>query len=378
MAESVDYLIVGTGLTGSTLARLLTDAGYEVLMLDRREHLGGNVFDEVHKDSGIRFHTYGPHLFRTNSVGLWNFMHRFVDFYDYFHRVSTFIDGELEAWPITESYLHRIAGKNWKPDFEGTPANFEEASLSMMPRVVYEKFVHAYTQKQWGVDPKTLDGALAKRFDVRKDDDRQFSPHKFQGLPVGGYAALMKSVLKGIDVRIGVDYLQCRDDFHVRKRLIFTGPIDEFYNFEYGQLTYRSQKRDKEYLPHVEEFQPGSQVNYPSSDDAAFVRRLEWKWMMDPNELVGTNGTLLTTETPFTPTNPNQFEYPFPDKKNAEHYQQYRKRAEADEKVLICGRLGEYRYFDMDQAIGRAFMLAKREFGLDVSFLDDDAASAIV
>lgn len=376
MTESIDYLIVGSGLTGTVLARLLVDSGHDVLVLDRRPHVGGNVHDEVHQ-SGIRFHTYGPHLFRTNSEGIWDFVNQHADFYPYHHQVSTFVDGQHEAWPITQDSLERSVGKNWTAGFSGDPANFEQASLSIMPTLVYEKFVREYTMKQWGVKPATLAPELARRFDVREANDRRFSRQKFQGLPVGGYAALMRSLLDGIDVRVGVDFLTCRDDFHVRRKLIFTGPIDEYFNYELGKLQYRGQKRVHQFLPDVEREQPDSVVNYPLLKDGNFVRQIEWKSMMSPAEQRQLKGTLLTTETPFSPGNPDLYEYPFPNHSNAELYRKYRSRADAQDDLLMCGRLGEYRYYDMDHAIGRAFVLARRVLKVESRYLDSEAIAAI-
>ncbi|MCA8984928.1 MAG: NAD(P)-binding protein [Planctomycetaceae bacterium] len=372
MPESVDYLIVGSGLTGGTLARLLSDVGREVLVLDRRKHLGGNVYDEVHS-SGIRFHTYGPHLFRTNSKGIWEFVNRFAEFYEYIHQVSTLVDGRYETWPITTDTLLRIAGEQWEPGFLGSPSNFEEASLRMMPRIVYEKFVRGYTIKQWGVDPKTLAAQLAKRFDVREEGDRRFSRHRFQGLPRKGYANLIANLLSGISVRTGVDYLQCRSQFHVRKMLIYTGPIDEYYNSELGKLYYRGQHRESQYLPNINQIQPDSVINYPGLEDGNLVRQIEWKLMMPKSEQLTITGTLLTTERPVYPNSPDEYEYPFPDQRNADLYAAYRKRADAEDGLIVCGRLGEYRYYDMDHAIGRALVLAKRKLGLVVSYLDSAA-----
>ncbi len=376
MTESIDYLIVGSGLTGAVLARLLHETGREVLVLDRRQHLGGNVHDELHQ-SGIRFHTYGPHLFRTNSQGIWSFVNQYADFYPYQHQVSTFIDEQFEAWPITQDYLERTVGQHWTPGFTGKPTNFEEASLKIMPSVVYEKFVRDYTIKQWGVAPTSLAPELAKRFDVRTANDRRFSRQKYQGLPVGGYAALMRSLLTGIEVRTGVDFLQCRDRFHVRRNLIFTGPIDEYFGFDFGKLQYRGQRRASRFLADVEREQPDTVVNYPALDDGDFVRQIEWKQMMSPSEQKQLTGTLLTTETPFSPASADEFEYPFPDKSNAELYSKYRRRADAEEQLLMCGRLGEYRYYDMDHAIGRAFVLAKRVLKIESQHLDNAAIDAI-
>lgn len=362
---AADYLIVGSGLTGATLARLLADDGREVVVLDRRTHMGGNVHDELHS-SGIRIQKYGPHFFRTNSPQLWSFVRRFSEFNHFEARILTQVDGRLEAWPVTEEYLHRTIGPRWTPEFQGTPQNFEEASLALMPRAIYEKFVHGYSSKQWGVDPRTLDAKLAGRFDVRSDNDVRLSRHQFQGLPKDGYAGLVSNLLRGIPVHLGVDYLQCRNEFRAKKLLIFTGPIDEYYGYEYGKLAYRGQIRQTTYLPDVDRYQENCVVNFPSAADGPQIRRMEWKQMHPVNEQALLKGTVLTTETPTCPTHPNDFEYPFPNQENVSLYQKYLARSQADTDVLFCGRLGEYRYLDMDQAIARAFTLARRQLNLSV------------
>lgn len=359
MTEHVDFLIVGSGLTGATIARVLTDAGHPVLVLERREHWGGNVHDHLHH-SGIRIHTYGPHTFRTGSDRIWRFVNRFLPFTTYHHKVKSLVDGRLENWPISKSYVRRVAGEDWKPAFEGTPRNFKQASLAMMPQVIYEKFVKGYTEKQWGVPADTLAASLARRIDFRDDDDPHFKQHKYQGLPQHGYAALMQAMLEGIPMRLGVDYLQAREKFSVRKHLIFTGPVDEFFGFDLGRLQYRGQQRTHTYLPEAEYVQPGFQVNNPDPANGPHIRTLEWKYLLSPQEQMRAVGTILTTETPYTPVEPQHYEYPFPDAQNAALYAQYQRRAKSLDRVLICGRLGEYRYFDMDQAIARALMLGQR------------------
>jgi UDP-galactopyranose mutase len=357
--STVDYLIVGSGLTGAVIARTLADAGREVLVVDRRPHLGGNVHDHSHP-SGIRIHTYGPHYFRTSSEEIWALVTRFARFYPYEACLQSLVDDRAENWPIAASYIRRAIGEQWQPEFRGEPANFEEASLAMMPRLIYEKFVKGYTEKQWGVAATSLSPALARRFDVRADDEPRLVRHKYQGIPVEGYTGLMQNMLAGIRVLLNHDYLQHRDAFRPRKLLVFTGPIDEFFDFDLGRLAYRGQRREHSYLPGVEFAQPCGQLNNPDPACGAHIRTLEWKHMMQSEYRTQLRGTVLTRETPFTPTDTNQYEYPFPDDANARLYQRYRARAAAIPKLLICGRLGEYRYYDMDQAIGRALTLAER------------------
>ncbi len=359
MRYRADYVIVGAGLTGATIARALADAGRDVLVLERRAHVGGNVFDEVH-ESGIRFHTFGPHYFRTNSDRIWAFVCRFADFFPYEAALRSLVDGRLEQWPIAASYIARTVGRDWRPSFRGTPANFEEASLSMMPREVYEKFVKGYSEKQWGVPATALEAGLARRFDVREDDEPRLMRHVHQGIPRDGYAAFTERLVAGLSVARGVDFLQVRDEVQADRCLVFTGPIDEFYGFDLGRLAYRGQVREHRYLPNVQWAQPVGQVNNPDPRNGAHIRTLEWKHMMPPDARDAIRGTLLTTETTVTPTDPGDYEYPFPDQANAVLYGRYRARAKADPRLLVCGRLGEYRYYDMDQAIARAMVLARR------------------
>jgi UDP-galactopyranose mutase len=354
-----DYLVVGSGLTGAVIARTLADAGQRVLVVDRRSHLGGNVHDHVHA-SGIRIHTYGPHYFRTNDDGLWAFVNRFSRFYLYEAALQSLVDGRHENWPIAGSYIRRAVGATWAPEFQGTPQNFEEASLAMMPRLVYEKFVKGYSEKQWGVPARALAAELAKRFDVREDDEPRLMRHKHQGIPEAGYAGLMRAMLEGIPVLLNVDYLRHRAEFSAARRTIFTGPIDEYFGFDLGRLAYRGQRREHEYQPDVDCAQPCGQVNNPDPANGPHIRTLEWKHMMPQPHAARIRGTVLTRETTVTPTDPNDYEYPFPDAANARLYRQYRDRADATPGLLVCGRLGEYRYYDMDQAIARAQLLAAR------------------
>jgi UDP-galactopyranose mutase len=353
-----DYLVVGAGLTGATIARYLVDRGHDVLVIDRRTHVGGNVHDYVH-ESGIRIHTYGPHYFRTSADSIWDFVRRFADFYPFEAVLMSEVDGRLEHWPVQEEYILRAVGQNWQPSHAGRANNFEEASLTMMPSLIYEKFVKGYTAKQWGVAPANLAEGLAGRFDVRRDGDVRLKASRYQGIPRGGYCALMKRMLDGIRVVTGVDYLKNRAEFHGRLQAFFTGPIDEYFGFDLGRLAYRGQRRAHRFLPGVRWHQPVPQVNHP--DPAVpIIRTLEWKHMLEPELRETLDGTVITTETPYSPEDPSHYEYPFPDAVNHQLYSRYRQRAKTIERLVICGRLGEYRYYDMDQAIGRALTLARR------------------
>lgn len=359
LGESIEFLVVGSGLTGAVIARELTDAGKRVLVMERRPHIAGNVHDHTHP-SGIRVHTFGPHYFRTNSDALWEYVNRFTAFYKYEPALKSLVDGALENWPIAQSYINRTVGADWQPSFTGTPTNFEEAALSLMPAQIYERFVKGYSEKQWGVPAKTLSADLVKRFDVRADDEPRLMRHSYQGIPENGYTAFVAAMLRDIPVLLNCDYLRWRHLSAPSVKTIFTGPIDEYFDYDLGRLEYRGQRREEEYLPEVDWVQPCGQVNNPDPTNGEYIRTLEWKHMMHPKFARQIHGTLLTREFPITPTNPTEYEYPFPDTRNATLYKRYQERAASLKKVLFCGRLGEYRYYDMDQAIGRALVLAKR------------------
>lgn len=293
---------------------------------------------------------------------MWDFVNRFGSFYNYEPALLTEVNGEFINWPLGASYIRKKLGQAWTPGFSGHPRNFEEAALSLMPRSIYETFVKEYNEKQWGVPASTLSAELCKRFDVRHDDDPRLKPDaKYQGFPAKGYADWMRSMLDGIPIRLGTDYIVHRNDYHARKCLIFTGPIDAFFEYDMGRLHYRGQRRDHEYVPDICGFVlPCGQVNNPTHAGGPHIRSLEWKHMMPPEKTQRIQGTVITREVPFSPVDPNEFEYPFPDEPNANLYQSYRKRADLLDGVIICGRLGEYRYYDMDQAIARAINLADR------------------
>lgn len=351
-----EYLIVGSGLTGAVIARELSDAGKRVFVLERRNHIGGNVHDH-HHPSGIRIHTYGPHYFRTNSDNLWAYVQRFADWCKYEAQVRSYVDGKYENWPVTKEYIDRH-NLTHPPTHNPRPLNFEEAALSKMPHQVYQKFVKGYTEKQWGVPCTQLDASLAKRFDVREGSDTRFMQHKHQAIPALGYSDFMQSLLRGIPTLLNCGDYEYRNWSYLH--LIYTGPIDTFFEYKYGKLKYRGQKRQHRFFEGATTILPTGQLNH--SNDNTFIREIEWKHMMPFGN--GITGTSITTETPFTPTEISRFEYPFPDETNALLYKRYRLHAITLEPgILICGRLGEYKYMDMDQAIARALHLADKILG---------------
>jgi UDP-galactopyranose mutase len=355
-----DVLVVGSGLTGATIARLVKDEGVSVAVVERRSHIGGNVHDHRHH-SGIAVHTYGPHYFRTSSDRIWAFVNRFSSFRPFAATLKTLVNGRYENWPISAEYIERAIGAEWHPDFSGNPTNFEEACLAMMPRPVYEQFVKGYTEKQWGVPATRLDATLAGRFDVRTDNDPRLKTSRYQGVPSDGYGTLMGRLLAGIPVVSNYEYLPGRSTIAPRLLTVYTGAIDEFFAFDLGRLRYRGQRREEIWLAGERYRHPTVQTNFPSPAQGEFIREIEWKHMMDPAQLENISGTLITREYPVTPREPDRFEYPMPTEQDRNLFGQYARRAETIPNLLICGRLGEYRYFDMDQAIGRAFVLFERK-----------------
>lgn len=355
-AITADFVVVGSGLTGSTIARLLADQGQDVVILDRRDHIAGNVFDYQHA-SGAMVHQYGPHYFRCNNERIWNFLNRFTAFYNWAPIIKSKVHNQHLGWPVNADYVNQVVGQDWGL-FTGESENFEQECLSRLPQPIYEQFIKGYTEKQWGVPATSLSKKLAARITINKGTEQTLTPnHRWNALPANGYTAMVKNMLGDIPVHLGIDYLKHKEQIHAKHLLIFTGLIDEFFDYKLGRLKYRGQNRATEYFPEQDNYQPCVQVNYPSPDDPR-IRTIEWKHLQPADSTSTIKGTVVTHETPLTPSDPSHFEYPFPDHANADLYKHYRAEAKKLQDVLICGRLGEYRYYDMDHAIGRAMKLA--------------------
>ena len=360
-----DYVIVGAGLTGATLARLLNDAGRTVLVLERRHYVGGNCADFMHS-TGVMVNRNGPHYFRTSSEKIWNFVNRFASWRTFAAEVRAAVGDHYERWPISRQWIAEHCAddpRSGAPQMETLPIpkNFEEAALRLMPQLAYDTFVAGYTRKQWGCDPKELAAELASRLEVREGPSPSLKLAAYQAVPVLGYSELIASMLSGIKVETRVDYLLARENFPAERKIIFTGPIDQFFDFKLGRLRYRGQRRENVVLPLYFRH-PTVQTNYPDLKDGDFIREIEWKHMTRLDDAVRqARETLITREYPQDATEPDEFEYPYPDQANATLYREYRDWAESKcPGVLFCGRLGEFKYLDMDQAIARAMVLAER------------------
>ncbi|MTD11644.1 UDP-galactopyranose mutase [Acinetobacter sp. YIM 103518] len=355
-----DYLIVGAGMFGATFARLATDAGKTCLVIDKREHIAGNCYSkEIH---GIHQHIYGPHIFHTNDEKIWSFVQRFATFNNFVNRPIAMNFGKVFSlpfsmytfnamWGVTtpEEALNKIEEQRLKLDRE--PYNLEEQALSLVGTDIYETLIKDYTKKQWKKDPKDLPASIIKRLPVRFTWDNNYFFDKYQGIPIGGYTAMFEKMFEGIEVETGIDYFENRDHWNSKaKQIVFTGKIDEFYDFKFGELEYRSLKFETEVLD-VDNYQGNAVVNYNSAD-VPWTRMIEHKYFDEST--VEKNKTVITKEIPDEWDRNKTAYYPIGDELNMGIFKKYRELANQDDNVIFGGRLAEYRYYDMHQVIGSA------------------------
>ena len=359
MSEKYDYLIVGAGFAGSILAeRLAEGSGKTCLVVDRREHIAGNAYDEVDK-AGILIHKYGPHYFRTNSTKVVDYLSRFTKWHEVKYQVLVWTEGKYWQFPINLNTFEQYLGRpSTSEEMEATlakwrepianPKNSEEMVLSQVGRMFYEMFFKNYTQKQWKRDPSQLDASVCGRIPVRTNRDDRFVTESFQALPQEGYTAMFKKILAHpkITVRLQTDYRQLAKTVRY-DRMIYTGMIDEFYQFSEGRLPYRSMRFEPETLS-VEYFQPAMQVNYPN--EHKYTRVVEIKHATGQKSPV----TTIVREYPedFGPGKEAYYPVPAPDSK--ELYEKYAAKAKKEERVTFVGRLATYRYYNMDQVVAMA------------------------
>ena len=361
MKLAYDYLIVGAGFAGSVLAeRLARGSGKSVLLCDRRNHVGGNAYD--HADAaGILVHKYGPHIFHTNSRDIFEYLSRFTTWRGYEHRVLASVEGKLLPIPINLDTINRLyglkLGENEVEKFLATraikyesPRTSEEVVLSRVGPDLYEKFFRNYTRKQWGVDPSQLDAQVTARIPVRTNRDDRYFTDQFQFMPRWGFTRMFENMLDHdhIDLALATDFYELRKEVNFRQ-LIYSGPIDQFFDFRYGKLPYRSLHFEHRTLDR-EWFQPVAVVNYPN--DFEYTRVTEFKHLTGQQH----QRTSIVYEYPRSEGDPY---YPVPQPMNASVYSQYRKLAESLPNVRFVGRLGTYRYYNMDQVVGQALTLYK-------------------
>ena len=353
-----DYLIVGSGLTGAVIARALSDAGHSVLVLERRPHVGGNVHEQTHA-SGIAFHTYGPHYFRTNSDRVKDYLSQFTEWHPVEYKILSQTDGRFWQFPINLNTFEQLLGRpSTSEEMEKTlaewrvpianPRNSEEVIISQVGVKLYEMFFKNYTRKQWKRDPKDLDASVCGRIPIRTNRDDRYLSDKFQALPKHGYTKMFERMLAqpGITVLLNTDYRTVMSQV-TYKHMIYTGAIDEYFDRCFGALPYRSLRFEPETLPQ-EFFQPAMQVNYPNDHD--FTRIVEIKHATGQKSPV----TTIVREYPEDYAPGQEAYYPIPAMDASALYYRYSERAEAEKKVSFVGRLATYRYYNMDQVVGMA------------------------
>jgi UDP-galactopyranose mutase len=357
-----DWLIVGAGFAGSTLAeRLASQRGDKVLVIDKRPHIGGNAYDR-HNEAGLLIHQYGPHIFHTNSQAIFDHLSKFTPWRPYEHRVLAKVDGQLLPIPINLDTVNRLYGLTLREDevddFFASRAEHvpeiktsEDVVVSRVGRELYEKFFRGYTRKQWGVDPSQLDKSVTARVPVRTNRDDRYFGDSFQFMPLHGYTKMFERMLDhpNIKVMTQTSYEEIHDVIP-HKRLIYTGPVDEFFDFRYGRLPYRS--LDFKHVTLDQEwFQDVAVVNFPQTQD--YTRITEYKHLTGQAH----PQTSLTYEYPTASGDPY---YPIPMPENAELYRRYEALARATPDVWFVGRLATYRYYNMDQVVGQALATFQR------------------
>lgn len=365
------YLIVGSGLYGATIAQQAKKTGKSVLVIDKRPNVGGNIYTE--KVEGINVHKYGAHIFHTNNKEVWDYVTSFVDFNRFTNSPVANYKGELYSMPFNMYTFNKMWGvvtpeeaaakiEEQKKEITGEPKNLEEQAISLVGRDIYEKLVKGYTEKQWGRDCKDLPAFIIKRLPVRLTFDNNYFNALYQGIPIGGYTKLIEKMLEGIEVRLNVDYLENKEELDkLAEKVIYTGPIDAYFDYKLGTLEYRSVRFENEILDKPN-FQGNAAVNY-TDRETPWTRIIEHKWFEFGKDENGNDlpKTVISREYSSEWKLGDEPYYPVNDTKNSTLYEQYKALAEAEDNVIFGGRLGEYKYYDMDKTIEVALAAAKKE-----------------
>lgn len=366
-----DYLIVGAGLYGAVFAHEVKNNGKTALVIDKRPNIAGNIYTE--KVEGINFHKYGAHIFHTNNKKVWDYVNQFAAFNRFTNSPIANYKGELYSMPFNMYTFNKMWGvvtpeeaaakiEEQRKEIIGEPKNLEEQAISLVGRDIYEKLVKGYTEKQWGRECKDLPAFIIKRLPVRLTFDNNYFNALYQGIPVGGYTRMVSHMLDGIEVRLGVDYLEHKAEFDaMAKKVVYTGAIDAYFNYSLGNLEYRSVRFENEILD-IPNFQGNAAVNY-TDRETPWTRIIEHKWFEFGKDENGNDlpKTIISREYSSEWKPGDEPYYPVNDKRNSELYQKYKTLASEEEKVMFGGRLGEYKYYDMDQVIAAALDMAARE-----------------
>jgi len=358
-----DYLVVGAGFFGSVIAeRIANELGCKVLVIDKRPHIGGNCYSLYDEESGIEYHQYGTHIFHTSSAKAWQYITRFTEFNGYHHQVLTTYRNRVYQMPINLETINAFYNLNLTPqqarefisqeiakEYYPEPSNFEEKAVSLIGRPLYEAFIKGYTIKQWGKDPKELPAAILSRLPIRYNYcEDYFVDSRWQGIPLAGYTKIFECMYssKNIHVELNCDYFENRKSFKVRRKVIYTGPIDQFFDYTYGRLEWRSLQFIKKVF-ELEDFQGTSVMNY-ADVDIPHTRIHEYKHLHQERNYTN-DKTVVFFETPIQ--NDNEPYYPVNTKRNEDILSKYKQLVQKEKNLVVGGRLGGYAYYDMDKAI---------------------------
>lgn len=366
-----DYLIVGSGLYGAVFAREATKKGKKVLVIDKRPQIAGNVYTE--QIEGIHVHKYGAHIFHTNDRKVWDYVTQFADFNRFTNSPVANYKGKLYSLPFNMYTFHQMWGvvtpeeaakklEEQRKEITGEPKNLEEQAIRLVGRDIYEKLVKGYTEKQWGRDCKDLPAFIIKRLPVRLTFDNNYFNALYQGIPVGGYTRMVAAMLEGIEVRLGEDYLQKKETYdRMAEKIVYTGAIDAYFDYQYGNLEYRSVRFENELFDQPN-YQGNAAVNY-TDRETPWTRIIEHKWFEFGRDENGNElpKTVISREYSSEWKPGDEPYYPVNDEKNSALYQKYRQLAQKEERVIFGGRLGEYQYYDMDAVIAAALKKSEAE-----------------
>lgn len=352
-----DFLIVGSGLFGCVFANLAKQNKKKCLIIEKRDHAFGNCYTE--NIAGINIHKYGPHIFHTSNKSIWDYVNQFVKFNNFVNRPKVNYNGNIYSFPInlfTLCQLWRVSTPTEAQQQLETvkipinnPQNLEEWILSQVGEEIYHKFIYGYTKKQWNTDPKNLPASIIKRLPIRLTFDDNYFNDTYQGIPIGGYTKMLSNMVDGNEIILNTDYLANKDYWNKKaKHIVYTGPIDAFYDFEFGKLNYRSLHFEHQTL-NIKDFQGNAVINY-TSENVPFTRIVEHKHFDNSHSEV----TIVTKEYPQDCENQNEPYYPINDNINNSSYQEYYKLSKINKKFIFGGRLAQYKYFDMHQVIGSA------------------------
>ncbi len=363
--KKYDYLIVGAGLYGAVFAYEANKRGKKCLVIDRRKHIGGNIYCE--NINGINVHKYGAHIFHTSDKEIWNYVNQFVEFNNYVNSPIANYKGEIYNLPFNMNTFSKLWGistpkeaqekiEEQKAEYNITePQNLEEQAISLVGKDIYLKLVKEYTEKQWGRDCKELPAFIIKRLPVRFTYDNNYFNDRYQGIPMGGYNIIIEKLLENADIELGVDYLKNKEKYNeLADKILYTGMIDEFYDYKLGNLEWRSLKFENEILKNEDNYQGNAVVNY-TSHDQKYTRIIEHKHF----EFNKCKGTVITKEYPQDWKKGDEAYYPVNDEKNNTLFAKYKELADKEENVIFGGRLGNYKYYDMDKVIKAALEMIK-------------------